>query len=52
MSREELKEIVTRVIVTLRQDNDETPRPACFYGDNPDPDPCDVTTFYGINEEG
>ena len=48
MSREELKEIIRRVIDTLQSDEDCAPRPACIFSD----EPCDVTSFYGMNEEG
>ena len=51
MDRTEMTEIVREVIERLQQlDHDETPNPACIYGDAPNP--CDVTTFYGMNEEG
>lgn len=51
MSREELKEIVVQVIRRLSgAEGPEAPRPACIFSDNPHP--CDVTTDYGINEEG
>ena len=46
MSREDLKEIIGRVLVRLQQ---QAPRPACLWVD--DPEPCDTTTRYGINEE-
>ena len=48
MTREELKEIIARVIERI---NDEAaPRPACLFGD--EVNPCDMTTFYGLGEEG
>lgn len=48
MSREELKEIVVRIIKRMSEAG--APRPACIFSDNPQP--CDATTEYGINEEG
>ena len=48
MTREELKEIIARVIEQVQ--DDEAPKPACLFGD--EPDPCDMTTFYGVGEEG
>lgn len=64
MSRDELKEIICRVVDTMqrRAHEGETPRPACIFGDggspcdsNPcdvAPPPCDVTTYYAVGEEG
>lgn len=49
MSREELKEIVIEVMEKLA-DPCEAPLPACVFSDNPNP--CDVTTFYAVGEEG
>jgi hypothetical protein len=50
MSRNELKDIIARVIVRLEN---EAPKPACLFNDNPpDPDPCDMTTRYAVGEEG
>lgn len=48
MSREDLKEIIGRVLVRLQ---DEAPKPACIWADNPC-DTCDATTRYAIGEEG
>ena len=47
MTREELKEIIARVIERIQ--DEETPKPACLFGDWPD---CDATTDYGIGEDG
>ena len=49
MNREELKEIIARVIERIN--DEETPAPACLFGDVEPPPPCDYTTFYGIGEE-
>lgn len=50
MSREELKEIITRVIRKLgTEPADGAPLPACIFGD--EPDPCDTTTRYSVDEE-
>lgn len=46
MNRDELKEIIIRVIETL---DDESPLPACVYGDGGG---CDMTTLYAVGEEG
>jgi hypothetical protein len=47
MSREDLKDIIGRIIRKLEQERDESAPPvACIFGDN-----CDVTTKYAINEE-
>ncbi|MBI4705749.1 MAG: hypothetical protein HY744_32045 [Deltaproteobacteria bacterium] len=52
MTRSELKEIICKVIEKMREERKraehETPAPACIFQDHP----CDVTTKYGINEEG
>ena len=51
MNREELKEIIARVIVRIN--DEEAPNPACLFGDvEPPPPDCDYTTFYGVGEEG
>jgi hypothetical protein len=49
MSRNELKEIIVKVIEKMQREKDEgdAPTPACLFGDN-----CDATTKYGMNEEG
>lgn len=51
MSREDLKEIISRVVARLEE---EAPKPACFFSDNPcdQCDECDITTFYAVGEEG
>ena len=46
MSRDELKEIIRRVIVQMQ---DDTPQPACLFGDGATP--CDTTTRYAVGEE-
>ncbi len=49
MTKEELKEIICAVIERMQDQADEAaPEPACIFGD----DPCDVTTFYAVGEEG
>ena len=48
MTRDELKEIIARVI--QRINDEEAPKPACLFGD--EGVPCDATTLYGIGEEG
>lgn len=46
MSRDDLKEIIVRVIEEL--EDDQAPLPACaFFGDGG----CDVTTRYAVGEE-
>jgi hypothetical protein len=50
MSRDDLKDILCRVIENLS--NDEAPEAGCLFGDQSDPDPCDVTTRYAVGEEG
>ena len=47
MTREELKEIIARVIERI--EGEESPQPACIFGDLPD---CDYTTEYAVGEEG
>ena len=49
MTRQELKEIILRVITEVNEE-EEAPVAGCIYQDAPDP--CDATTFYGIGEEG
>ena len=50
MSRNELKEIIARVIVRLEN---EAPKPGCIFGDCDNScDACDVTTYYAVGEEG
>ena len=48
MNRNELKEIIIRVIDRMGETEDETPELGCLFGDGN----CDATTKYGINEEG
>ena len=48
MSREDLKEIISRVVARLQE---QAPRPACLWGDDVQK-PCDVTTYYAVGEEG
>lgn len=48
MTRKELKEIIVKVINKLQKKAETAPTPACLYNDGL----CDVTTKYGINEEG
>ncbi len=51
MSRDELKEIILRVIDRLQQGQEEgAPTPACIFRDNGG-EPCDTTTRYAIDEE-
>ena len=46
-----MKEIIQEVVARLQlASQDDTPAPACIYGDAPIP--CDSTTKYGMNEEG
>ena len=47
MTREELKEIIARVIERVEND-EEAPKPACIFGDVPD---CDYSTEYAVGEE-
>jgi hypothetical protein len=47
MSREELREIVLRVVEQIAEAT-EAPSAACIFSD----DPCDVTSWYGVGEEG
>ena len=49
MSREEMKELIVRVIEQLSEEAD-SPVSGCIYKDAPDP--CDASTLYGIGEEG
>ena len=48
MNREELKEIITRVIERIQGD-EEAPKPACLFGDGTTP--CDATSRYAVGEE-
>ncbi len=48
MSREDLKDIISRVLDRLQN---EAPQPACLFADSPC-DSCDVTTRYAVGEEG
>ena len=48
MSRDELREIVIAVIRQMGEGDEDAPRPGCIFSD----EPCDATTWYGINEEG
>ena len=50
MTRQDLKEIIVRVIEQVGED-EVTPVAGCIYQDTP-PEPCDATTWYGIGEEG
>ena len=47
MSRDELKEVIIRVIDQL-QEIEEAPAPGCIFHDSQ----CDATTKYAIGEEG
>ncbi len=47
MDRDDLKEIIIRVIEEL--EDEQSPQPACVYGDGGG---CDVTTLYAVGEEG
>ncbi len=50
MSREDLKDIISRVLDRLQN---EAPTPACLFGDQPScDDNCDMTTRYAVGEEG
>ena len=51
MNREELKEIIHRIVKKV---DEKLPDTGCFWGDCEDapPDPCDITTYYGMGEEG
>lgn len=51
MSRNDLKEIIARVVERLAED---TPKPACLYSDSSCDtcDGCDMTTRYAVGEEG
>lgn len=44
MTRNDLKEIIARVIAQLE---DDAPKPACLFGDHE----CDLTTKYAVAEE-
>ena len=50
MSRDELKEIIVRVIDRMGGDEAcEAPVAGCIYKDAPEP--CDATSYYAIGEE-
>ena len=49
MSRNDLKEIIARVIVVLEND---APKPGCIFDDEPCDQACDMTTRYAVGEEG
>ena len=51
MTRDDLKDIIVRVIDRM-DETDEAPAAGCLFCDQKDPDPCDVTTFYAVGEEG
>ncbi len=53
MIRDDLKEIILRVIERTEHTGDTddgAPAAGCLFKDAPDP--CDVTTFYAVGEEG
>lgn len=51
MTRQEMKEIILKVIDKVKEaEQSDAPTPACIFADKV-PNPCDVTTYYGINEE-
>ena len=52
MTREDLKDIIVRVIDNMNDDN--APACACLFSDNQcDDNPqCDITTYYAVGEEG
>jgi hypothetical protein len=54
MNKNELREIIVRVVDALRQEASEdanSPHTACVFGD--ESEPCDtVTTLYAVGEEG
>jgi hypothetical protein len=56
MNREDLKDIIKRVLENLQQDqNSNSPTTACLFYDKPpcdNCDKCDVTTYYAVGEEG
>lgn len=54
MSREDLKDIIKRVIESLQQEQNDgdSPSTACLFYDKPPCDNCDATTKYAIGEEG
>ena len=50
MTRDELKEIISRITKTMEE---RTPEAACLFGDGAcQDDSCDVTTYYAMGEEG
>ena len=52
MNRDELKEVICRIIDQLQ--DEEAPTPGCIFHDAPEPGPgnCDMTTYYAVGEEG
>jgi len=48
MDRNELKEIIVRVIEKIAKEEEQAPAAACLFYDNP----CDATTRYAVGEEG
>ena len=49
MDRQDLKEIIRRIIKKVQQEADrDAPRPACIFNDNCDGGP---TTMYAVGEE-
>jgi hypothetical protein len=51
MSREDLKEIVVKVVERLQQEQD-APSTGCTFKDSCGVDTCDATSLYAIGEEG
>jgi len=54
MTRDELREIISRITKTI---GERTPETACLFfdggcKDTPCKDACDVTTYYAVGEEG
>ena len=54
MTREDLKEVISRVIERMSDEQQCTPTPGCIYSDAPQcgDNSCDVTTYYAVGEEG
>ena len=53
MSRQDMKEIMVRVIAQMVETEGEGPGPGCIFNDGGCyQDNCDATTLYGMNEEG
>ncbi len=57
MTREELREVIRRVLEKMKSEGRRTAAPACLFGDE-EPcassdviEPCDMTTYYGVGEE-